>query len=271
MAGKALAPAKRVVLFAHVGNDDAGAWIRRTLDEKQVQMPLEPLVEFPTSESYIISESEHNGRGTIFSVPGARACELPLEAIQATLADAQAFCLCAPSNNQQILPLLDAARAAGVPSYFALGGAQIYKLGYDELQEQLGAGVALVICNRSEAAKLTGTKDVKAQLSALRFGGLVATSVVTCGDEGLWGLDKMGMCYEPAYRDSMRPVLDDTGAGDATAAAIVDSLLRGLSLQDALACGARNGFEACTAFGLENVCARAEMDAFLESRHRKAA
>ncbi len=66
-------------------------------------------------------------------------------------------------------------------------------------------------------------------------------------------------------------MIDDTGAGDATAAAIIDALLRGLPLDKALACGARNGFEACTGRGVKNVCTRRLMDAYLESRKRMAA
>jgi sugar/nucleoside kinase (ribokinase family) len=271
IALKALAPERRVLLFAFVGGDDLGTGIRRFMDDRRVEMPLAPLSQLPTSESVVVSESECNGRGTILSIAGARSQELPLDPIKEALAEAEAFCLCAPSNNQQIAPLLAASRAAFVPAYFALGSAQIHGLSYAALSRQLQSSVELVICNRHEAAKVTGATSVEQQLRAFRFGGRARAAVVTCGEDGLWGFDNLGIYYEPAYRDRTRPIVSDTGAGDAAAAAVIDSLVRGLTLEEALACGARNGFEACTGFGLEHVCRRLEMDALLENRRRMAA
>lgn len=271
MATAALAPGSELTLFVYVGNDDAGASIRLRLAQYGIALSLEPCPDLSTSESCIISETEREGSGTIVSVVGARARELPVERIREALAGAEAFHLCAPAVNAQIAPLLEAARSESVPAFFALGSAQIDGLDHDTLADQLEPGAELVICNHVEATRLIGTRDVRAQLRALRFLGHVRTSVVTLGAEGLCGFDNLGYCDEPAYCDGNRLIVDDTGAGDAAAAAIIDALLRGLPLQNALACGARNGFEACTGHGVENVCTRQQLETYAQSRRRKAA
>lgn len=271
LATAALAPDRDVLVFALVGDDDGGAAIRRGLAQRGIDMPLAPCRDETTSESYIISETDFEGRGMIARVLGARARELPLEQIRQALDGAEAFQLCAPTVNDQIGELLEAARSQFVPAYFALGGAQIDGLGYESLARQLEPGAELAICNFAEAARLTGTKDVRAQLRALRFAGRVRAAVVTCGADGLQGFDNSGYWSEAACCEPGAAIVDDTGAGDAAAAAIIDALLRGLPLPEALVYGARNGFEACTGYGLARVCSRQQLQSYAGSRRRIAA
>jgi sugar/nucleoside kinase (ribokinase family) len=242
-----LAPESPIVLLANVGDDADGHALRRHMAELRIDMPLPPLAGVPTSVSFAIVE-QASGNGTVLYDLGARAEPIPLHYVKQALPGAEACCLVSPAVNEQIAPILELAAAHDVPLYFGLGSAQIDSLGYDGLEAALVKDVELLICNRAEARKLTGREDLADQLDALRFAGRVRTVVITDGPAGLHAVRDGERCDVPAYRDG-RPVVDDVGAGDAAQAALVDALLRRYPLELTLLAGARQGYEACTAFG----------------------
>jgi sugar/nucleoside kinase (ribokinase family) len=174
---------------------------------------------------------------------------IPLEQIEDCMSGAEACFLVAPRVNEQIPEILRLADRYRVPVFFGLGGKQIFGLSYEQLRDSVVAPVKFAMCNFSESKHLTKQPEIADQLEALRFGGLVRTPVISHGDHGLYALHDGKLHHVPAYTDPRRPIVDDTGAGDAAQAAIADSLLRGLPLEIALLAGARQGFEACTALG----------------------
>jgi sugar/nucleoside kinase (ribokinase family) len=246
-ASKWLAPETPVVLLAHRGDDPNGEFVGRSLQEHGIVMPLEPVSGVPTSFSYIVTRAG-TGRSTIFSEPGARDEPLPLDEVERALVGAEVLWLAAPPWNDVIRPLSDLAGRRGVRLFLGLGTVQIDRLGYRGLGEELAGPVELLACNRHEAEKFTGRTLIAEQLAALRYGGLVRTVVITDGANGIHAL-RDGQTYHIAAWNDGRPIVDDTGAGDAAQTAIGHLMLRGAELAEALRGGARQGFECCTGVG----------------------
>lgn len=93
----------------------------------------------------------------------------------------------------------------------------------------------LVVCNREEAATITGLApggDVGPLLAALRQLG-PRHVVITDAHDGADGADDQGAYHVPIYPD-VAPLVDRTGAGDAFAATLVAFLARGRDFTEAL-------------------------------------
>jgi sugar/nucleoside kinase (ribokinase family) len=247
-ANKRLAPERTVVLLAQRGDDLDGEWLRQTLQQQGVELPLKPVAGVPTSFSYIVIHAA-TGHSTVFSEPGARSEPLPLEAVERALAGAEMLWLVAPPWNNVIRPLSELAAQKRVPLFFGLGTMQIDGLGYTGLGRELAGPVELLACNRQEAEQFTGRASVAEQLAALNYRGQVRVVVVTDGANGIHAWRDGQVSHVPAWSDPRRPVVDDTGAGDAAQATIGHLLLRGATLTEALRGGVRQGFECCTAVG----------------------
>ncbi len=239
-----LAPGVTITLLAGVGDDRDGQELLQHMRAKGIDMPWPPLPHAATSCSFVLN---HDGVGTVLFDHGARRVPVPLDLVEQALVGAAACCLVSPGRNEQIAPILRLAARRRVPVFFGISSAQL-ELKLDGLRDSLAGPVRLLICNRAEAAVLTGEDDVHRQLAALRSAGVIHCVVITDGAAGLHALAKDTERHVAAHDDG-RPVLDDLGAGDAAQAGIVHSLLEGATLDEALACGVRLGFEACTAVG----------------------
>ena len=94
----------------------------------------------------------------------------------------------------------------------------------------------LLVCNREEAASLTGVRpatDPAVLLDRMLDLG-PGKVVVTDGSAGAFGSDGTRRFAVPAFPDD-GPPLDRTGAGDAFAATVVAGLASGLPLEEAMA------------------------------------
>jgi sugar/nucleoside kinase (ribokinase family) len=252
LASKRLAPESPVLVLAHRGDDLSGDFVARSLRERGIVLPLPPLAGAATSFSYIVTHAG-TGRSTFFCEPGACSEPLPLDEVERALAGAEVLWLAAPPWNEVIRSLSTSAARRRVPLFFGLGRLQIDKLGYQALGKELAGPVEMLSCNRPEAEKFTGRALVAEQLEALRYGGLVRTVVITDEANGIHAWRDGKTYHVPVYGDPRRPIVDDTGAGDAAQATIGHLLLRGWALAEALRGGVRQGFECCTAVGT-NVC-----------------
>ncbi len=262
---RALAPHAPIVLLAAVGDDAEGRALRRHLAGRRIKLYWPPVQGVSTSVSYVVVEGE-SGRGTILAETGARATALPLTLAERALEHAVACCLVAPTNNEQIPAVLRIAAQRHVPVYFGLGRTQIDTLGYEGLRAALVDNVAVLMCNRLEAERLTNQSAIADQLDALHFDGQVEMVVITDGADGIHASRDGELFYEPAYTDPQRPIVDDVGAGDGAQAALVDALLRGRPLEVALRAAARQGFEVCTGRGATTCLVHgATMEAYLAS------
>jgi ribokinase len=237
----------RILLLAQHGDDPEGRQLRAWMMHRHIELPLPPLSDVPSGTSFIVSE--RNGHGTIYSDLGACLTGLPLSVVEHLMPNASGCCLVAHTLNEQVEPILRIARRHEVPVYLGLGHTQIYEMDRDDLGDALKPGVTLAICNRLEAAHLACSTDLDVQLDALRFGGRVGTCVITDGAAGIHAWCDGTTYHVPACADAQRPILDDTGAGDAAQGTLVAFLLRGLPLESALRAAARNGFEACLTYG----------------------
>jgi sugar/nucleoside kinase (ribokinase family) len=118
---------------------------------------------------------------------------------------------------------------------------------------------ALVVCNREEAALLTGIPADGAPADLLD--GMLALgprwAVVTDGSAGAFGTD--GTCYleVPVFPDDA-PVVDRTGAGDAFAATLVAAVASGRSLEDAMLRAPVNSMRAVQQVGTQAGLLRAD-------------
>jgi sugar/nucleoside kinase (ribokinase family) len=243
-----LAPEVPLVLLAGLGNDLDGQDLRRHLQQKNITMPWAAVPEHSTSWSDIYT---HDGRGTVAVNPGVRSVPVPLDLVDKALCRAEACSVISLGRNDQIADLIRLAARHEVPVFVGLGSTQVEELTLRELHAALAEPVDMVICNRIEASRLTsrltGRDHIREQLTLLR-GDTIRLVVVTDGASGLHALTDGGYLHLDAFSDG-RPVIDDTGAGDATAATVIWSLLEGMSVEEALIAGARQGFEACTKLG----------------------
>jgi 2-dehydro-3-deoxygluconokinase len=95
---------------------------------------------------------------------------------------------------------------------------------------------SLLLCNRDEAATITGTggdSEVDVLLSALLDLG-PRIVVVTDSVAGAYAAEGAERYHVPSYPDA-EPIVDRTGAGDAFSATLLAYLVRGLTLEEALA------------------------------------
>jgi sugar/nucleoside kinase (ribokinase family) len=108
----------------------------------------------------------------------------------------------------------------------------------------------LVVCNREEAATITGgTADEHPTALLDRMLDLGPTRVViTDGSAGAYGTDGSRYVEVPVFPDDA-PVVDRTGAGDAFAATLVAGLASGLELDEAMARAPVNSMRVVQAVG----------------------
>jgi fructokinase len=268
---KRLEPDAEVLLVAATGDDRDGVTLREQLTAQGVTLAWGALPGQTTSRSDIFIEAD-TGHSTIFSELGARGEPLPLDLIEYELPRCDACWLVAPSRNDQIRSILRSAAGLNIPVYFGLGTSQMDQFGQAGVRDQFAGPVEMLICNRPEAERLTGWTTLPEQLEALRFDGPVKTVIVTDGENGIHAWQGNSIYHEPPYRDATRPIVDETGAGDAAQSVIGHWLMRGWPLTEALRAAARQGFEAVTALGATTrLLGGAALRSYVEESARTAA
>ena len=145
----------------------------------------------------------------------------------------------APEYYEQIVAWLDAepsVRFAFQPGTFQIARGA-------EAMGGLYRRATLLICNREEAVEIGGGDHGRVDdlLDSLhRLGPEIV--VVTDGPEGAYASDGSQRYRVPAYPDPSPPK-ERTGAGDAFWSALVAAMVKGLSLEAALALGSRQRHE----------------------------
>ena len=213
-----------VAMVAAVGHDGAGSMLRSVLESEGVT-PLLTVADRATGRALVLVDAE--GDSTITISPGANATvgSATLEAYAAQLTGTRALLL------QHEIPEEAVAAAARVcPGLVVLNPAPARPVPVEVL-----AKIDVLVPNSHELAVLAGSKQVPtgaAEAARMAAGlGLDATVVVTLGGEGavvvVPGEEPVAV---PAVRVE---VVDATAAGDTFCAALVDGLLRNLSVVDA--------------------------------------
>jgi ribokinase len=141
------------------------------------------------------------------------------------------------------------AREKGVKLATNPGGTQI-KLGLEALTPAL-KGAHMVFLNMDEARELACVEQEctdadEHEVLKLLYAAGCRYVVVTDGERGAHAYDGTAHYHVPVYPAEKASTL---GAGDAFAAACIVGLHRGLTLRDALRCGAANAASVVSHFG----------------------
>ncbi len=123
----------------------------------------------------------------------------------------------------------------------------------------------LVVCNREEAATITGGSADESPVALLdRMLELGPDRVViTDGSSGAYGTDGTRYLHVPVFPDDA-PVVDRTGAGDAFAGTLVAGLASGMALDEAMAQAPVNAMRVVQEVGAQaGLLTREEMEGLL--------
>jgi 2-dehydro-3-deoxygluconokinase len=129
------------------------------------------------------------------------------------------------------------AAAAGVPVSFDINyRSRLWdSASAGKALHELGQGAAVLFCKETDARLLFGADGdrelIPARLSALFQAQMV---VMTCGEDGVYGLEQGRLHHVPAMKVRM---IDRIGAGDAMTAGVLHGLLNG-DFHHGLRCGA---------------------------------
>ena len=250
-----------VRLIGCVGDDDAGAAMRRALDEQGIG--VEGVVTAPgvaTGTALIFVDREgHNQIGVApganhrLTVEMARAGESSIEWAQVLV-----------SQLEVPVPVvrwaLETARRHGVPTVLNPAPVQ-------ELSDELLGLVTYLTPNAGEVAALTGIEvsdlDSGRRAAARLCERGVGTVIITLGEEGALVYDGATAVHFEAFPIE---VIDTTGAGDAFNGALAVGLSAGGSLEQVIPLASAAAALTCTRRGAQDALPdRAAVERFLQS------
>jgi ribokinase len=251
----------RVALAAYVGSDGIG---REAVDALHAEGVDSSLIRFdpavPTNRSFVlrvghertilVHHEQHDCHW-----PYLRPSDVPSWLFLSSVGqDARRY-------EGQIADWLE--RCPDVSLAFEPGTLQIARgaAGLARLYRRAG----LVVCNREEAATITGGSADESPFALLdRMLELgPARVVVTDGSAGAYGTDGTRYLQVPVFPDDA-PVVDRTGAGDAFAGTLVAGLASGLGLDEAMARAPVNSMRVVQEVGAQaGLLDRDEVEALL--------
>ena len=250
-----------VRLIGCVGDDDAGAAMRRALDEQGIG--VDGVVTAPgaaTGTALIFVDREgHNQIGVApganhrLTVEMARGGEPSIEWAQVLV-----------SQLEVPVPVvrwaLETARGHGVPTVLNPAPVQ-------ELSDELLGLVTYLTPNAGEVAALTGIEvsdlDSGRRAAARLCERGVGTVIITLGEEGALVYDGATAVHFEAFPIE---VIDTTGAGDAFNGALAVGLSAGGSLEQVIPLASAAAALTCTRRGAQDALPdRAAVERFLQS------
>jgi sugar/nucleoside kinase (ribokinase family) len=229
-----------VGLAGSVGGDALGDFYRSKMRRAGVSFVSEPQLDGTTGTVIVLTTPD--AQRTMLSFLGTSAevrCDSALEgaATSAQLLVVEGYLLEQADTVAAITQAVAAARAAGTLVALTCADVGVVRAHGAAFRAVLDAGVDVLFANAAEAAELAGVEDAAAAATALA--GCVSMAVVTDGSRGAQlATAAGGVTHIPAHWAAAAPV-DTCGAGDAYAAGVLYSLLRGVSLQQSGAFGAR--------------------------------
>jgi len=217
-------------LVARVGDDDFGRRVREELAARGVETAeLRPTAGATTGIATIAVD--HCGQNCIVVVPGANGGLSPaeLEPLRPLIAAAAVLVLQCEIPLETVYRAAQIAAACGTPVILNPAPASGLDLA------RIGAGLAYLVPNESEAAALSGLPaatpaQAGRAAAALRAAG-VGCVIVTLGEAGCVVCDDAPPRHVPAHRVA---AVDATGAGDAFVGCLAAALAAGESRDESV-------------------------------------
>jgi ribokinase len=250
-----------VRMIGCVGDDDAGAGIRRALAEQGIGIDdLVTAPEVATGTALIFVDRE--GHNQIGVAPGANH-RLTVDMARGA-ADSVAWAQVLVSQLEVPVPVvrwaLETARRHGVVTVLNPAPVQ-------ELSDELLGLVTYLTPNAGEVAALTGVEvsdlDSGRRAAARLCERGVGTVIITLGEEGALVCDGATAVHFEAF-----PIeaIDTTGAGDAFNGALAVGLSAGGSLEQVIPLASAAAALTCTRRGAQDALPdRADVERFLQS------
>ncbi len=228
------------------GADAEAEFYRQALTAQGCAARLVARADLPTGR--VLSLVTPDGQRTMRTCLGAAAAMDPAAISAETFAQSRLVMLEGYTlfNHDLTRAIAAAAKAAGAHLALDLASFEVVRANRAVLEELLSGQVDVVFANEDEATAwhADGPEAALADLA-----GRCRLAVVKLGKDGAWiqqGTDRVRVAVEP-----VESVLDTTGAGDIWAAGFLAGWLRGLSLADAGALGARCGAAVVQVMGAQ--------------------
>ena len=226
-ANQAVAAARlgrRVAMVGAVGEDGDGEWMLDALRSEGIDTGGVALARVPTGQAFVFVEPD--GESTIVVSPGANGALSGVHVDASARSVGSARCVLV----QQEVPGEVVARAAALcRGIFILNPAPAREVDPEVLE-----AVDVLVPNRFELARIAGVEVPRSVDEVVRVARLVdgpAAIVVTLGADGAVVIEGDAVKHVAAARVD---AVDATAAGDTFCGALVDGLLGGSSLVDAV-------------------------------------
>ncbi len=232
-------------ILCAVGGDDAGKSITKKLEVEKVDTSLVIKVKGKnTAYSAILTGF---GRDRVVLVYSGTTASLNNTKINWKKINAKWFYISSLHSKPKFLQeIVNRAKKIGAKIAFNPGQAEL-KLGVKKLAEIFGK-IDVLILNREEALKLTGSADIHRNLKKLQE--IAEITVITDGKHGAYASEKDYSYYAKTFK--IEP-LDVTGAGDAFGSGFVSAIIKRKSIEEALIYGTSNSNSVIKYLGTKNV------------------
>ena len=219
-----------------IGDDSAASLHREEFLRHGVEAHLLPAPGCPSQQAFILIDE--TGERTVLWKRDDRLTLRPEELQRDWVVNSRALHLDG-HDTAAAATAAGWARAEGIPVIADLD--DLYP-GY----EALLANVHYLITSRDIPGRLTGKRDLREALPAVRDRFDCTLAAATLGEEGVLGWDGSQFCYSPAFRIEPR---DTTGAGDIFHAGFIYGLLQGWPQQRQFEFACAAAALNCTALG----------------------
>lgn len=230
-----------VAFVGRVGADDAGALLKASLEEAEVEVHVEAIDTAETGHAAVFVDEQIDNQIVVHL--GANALLMPDDLDPALLASASVLVT-------QLEVPIETIRAAAEAAHAVEATTILNAAPFNPAAAELLPLFDIAVLNQSEAEQLTGVgiaslDDALAALRGLRDMGTRAP-VITLGKAGAVYMDHGRGTHARAPEVD---AVDPTGAGDAFVGALAAFLLAGQEMQDAVEWASIYAAHATTAAG----------------------
>lgn len=230
-----------------VGNDALGAIYLQGLNEAGIQTAAQSISEGVTGTCMVLvsDDSErtmHTYLGITAELSDAQIDFAPLKT--AKWLYLEGYLSTSDTARKAVQQAREIAQAHGVKIALTLSDPAMVQYARAGLEEMIGSGVDLLMCNEQEALMYTGTENVEAAVTALQ--AFSKNVVITLGAHGARIAMEKDSLTVPGRAVT---AVDTNGAGDAFAGAFLYALNAGFNAKSAAELAILISSEVVTQFG----------------------